>query len=83
VNAFVIAAIAMLAGVIPCLIVVWRGTAMEALAGYETISSVVVMVMLLLAVGFNRSAELEFPILLGLLLYGSGLVFLRALERWL
>jgi multisubunit Na+/H+ antiporter MnhF subunit len=83
VNGFVIAAIAMLIGVIPCGIVVWRGTLMEAVVGYEAISSIVVMVLLLLAEGFGRFGELELPIVLAVLLFGSGLVFVRALERWL
>jgi multisubunit Na+/H+ antiporter MnhF subunit len=83
VNGFVIAAIAMLIGVIPCGIVVWRGTLMEAVVGYEAISSIVVMVLLLLAEGFGRFGELELPIVLAMLLFGSGLVFVHALERWL
>jgi multisubunit Na+/H+ antiporter MnhF subunit len=83
VNGFVIAAIAMLIGVIPCGIVVWRGTVMEAVVGYEAISAIVVMVLLLLAEGFNRFGELELPIVLAVLLFGSGLVFVHALERWL
>ena len=82
-NGFVIAAIAMLIGVIPCGIVVWGGTLMEAVVGYEAISSIVVMVLLLLAEGFNRFGELELPIVLAVLLFGSGLVFVHALERWL
>ena len=82
-NGFVIAAIAMLIGVIPCGIVVWRGTLMEAVVGYEAISAIVVMVLLLLAEGFNRFGELELPIVLAVLLFGSGLVFVHALERWL
>jgi multisubunit Na+/H+ antiporter MnhF subunit len=83
VSAFVVAAIVMLVGVIPCGIVVWRGTAMEALVGYEAISSIAVMVLVLLAESFNRFGELELPIVLAVLLFGSGLVFARALERWL
>jgi multisubunit Na+/H+ antiporter MnhF subunit len=83
VNGFVVAAIAMLIGMIPCGIVVWRGTAMEALVGYEAISSIAVMVLVLLAEGFGRFGELELPIVLAALLFGSGLVFARALERWL
>jgi multisubunit Na+/H+ antiporter MnhF subunit len=83
VNGFVIAAIAMLIGVIPCGIVVWRGTLMDAVVGYEAISSIVVMVLLLLAEGFGRFGELELPIVLAVLLFGSGLVFVHALERWL
>jgi hypothetical protein len=83
VSGFVVAAIVMLAGMIPCGIVVWRGTAMEALVGYEAISSIAVMVLVLLAEGFNRFGELELPIVLAALLFGSGLVFTRAMERWL
>jgi multicomponent Na+:H+ antiporter subunit F len=83
VNGFVIAAIAMLLGVIPCGIVVCRGTVMEALVAYELISAIVVMVLILLAEGFRRSGEFELPLLLAVLLFGSGLVFVRFLERWL
>jgi multisubunit Na+/H+ antiporter MnhF subunit len=83
VNGFVIAAIAMLIGVIPCGVVVWRGTAMEAVVAYEAISAIVVMVMVLLSQGFRRFGELELPIVLAVLLFGSGLVFVHALERWL
>src|SRR2546430_1276301 len=60
-----------------------QGTAMEALVGYEAISSIAVMVLVLLAEGFNRFGELELPIVLAVLLFGSGLVFVHALERWL
>ena len=35
------------------------------------------------AQGFRRPAEFELPVLLAVLLLGSGLVFVRALERWL
>ena len=48
---------------------------MEALVGYEAISSIVVMVLVLLAEGFGRFGELELPIVLAVLLFGSGLVF--------
>jgi multicomponent Na+:H+ antiporter subunit F len=83
VNSFVIAAIAMLVAVIPCGIVMVRGQLMDAVVAYEAISSVVLMVLILLAEGFRRSGEFELPVLLALLLFGSGLVFVRFLERWL
>jgi multisubunit Na+/H+ antiporter MnhF subunit len=82
-NAFVIAAIAMLIAVVPCGIVIIRGTAMEAVVAYEAISTIIVMVLVLLARGFSRSGEFELPVLLAMLMLGSGLVFLRFLERWL
>lgn len=82
-NAFVIAAIAMLIGMIPCLLVIWRDPELPALVGYEVISSIAVMVLVLLPVGFNRFGMMELPVLLALLLFGGGLVFARVLERWL
>jgi multicomponent Na+:H+ antiporter subunit F len=83
VISFVIAAIAMLVAVIPCGIVVARGQIMDAVVAYEAITSVMLMVLLLLAEGFRRPGEFELPVLLALLLFGSGLVFVRFLERWL
>lgn len=82
-TSFVVAAIAMLAALIPCGIVLCRGTLMEAVVAYEAISSIVLIVLVLLAQGFQRPGEFELPVLLAVLLLGSGLVFVRALERWL
>ncbi len=80
---FVVAAIAMLACLIPAGIIVVRGDPGEAVVGYEFITGVVVMVFAVLAEGFGRPGLFEFPVLAAVLLYGSGLVFVRALERWL
>ena len=82
-NAFVIAAIAMLVTVIPCGIVMSRGKIMEAVVAYEAIGSVIIIVLVLLAQGFGRSGEFELPVLLAMLILGGGLVFVRFLERWL
>jgi multisubunit Na+/H+ antiporter MnhF subunit len=81
--AFLVAAIAMLVCLVPAGIVLIRGAAADAVVGYEFITSVLVMVFALLAEGFGRSSLFEFPVLLAVLLYGSGLVFVRTLERWL
>jgi multisubunit Na+/H+ antiporter MnhF subunit len=83
VSAFVIAAIAMLVAVIPCGIVMLRGKIMEAVVAYEAIGSVIIIVLVLLAQGFDRSGEFELPVLLAMLILGGGLVFVRFLERWL
>lgn len=83
VIAFVVAAIAMLIAIIPAGIVLYRGELVAALVAYEFITSVVVMVLVLLAQGFQRPGEFELPVLLALLMFGSGLVFVRVLERWL
>jgi hypothetical protein len=83
VSAFVVAAIAMLVALIPCGVVLVRDEAMAATVAFEAISSVVIMVLALLAEGFGRSGEFELPVLLAVLLLGSGLVFVHFRERGL
>ena len=82
-SAFVVAAIAMLIAMIPAGVTVVRGTEADALVGYEFITSAAVMILALLAEGFKRPSLFELPVLLAVLMYASGLVYVRALERWL
>ena len=82
-TAFVIAAIAMLVALVPAGVVMARGTLADAVVGYEFITTIMVLVLALIVEGFGRSGLFELPVLLALLLYGSGLVFVRSLERWL
>jgi multisubunit Na+/H+ antiporter MnhF subunit len=83
VMAFVAAAIAMLIAIIPAGIVLCRGELAASIVAYEFITSVIIIVLALLAQGFKRSSEFELPVLLAVLMYGSGLVFVRVMERWL
>jgi multisubunit Na+/H+ antiporter MnhF subunit len=83
VMAFVAAAIAMLIAIVPAGIVLCRGELAASVVAYEFITAVIVLVLALLAQGFQRSSLFELPILLALLMYGSGLVYVRAMERWL
>ncbi|HWG74134.1 MAG TPA: hypothetical protein VG184_08785 [Acidimicrobiales bacterium] len=82
-NAFVVAAIALLVGVIPCAVVAWRGQMIEAVVAYEAITDLMVMALILLCEGFGRSGEFELAVILAILMTGGGLVFVRTLERWL
>ena len=83
VMAFVAAAIAMLIAIIPAGIVLCRGELAASVVAFEFITSVIVMVLALLAQGFQRSSLFELAVLLAVLMYGSGLVYVRAMERWL
>jgi hypothetical protein len=83
VNPYVVAAAAMLVAALPGAVVLFRGRIMAAVVAFEVVGSVVVMVLVLASEGFGRSGEFELPLLLSVLLFGSGLVFVRALERWL
>ena len=60
-----------------------RGDVMSRLVGLETGSLMVTMILLLLAVGFNRDPFTDLPLTLALLGFGGGLVFARFFERWL
>ena len=80
---FVVAAIAMLVALVPAGVIIVRGTLADAVVGFEFITSVAVLVFALLAEGFKRPSLFEFPVIVALLLFGGGLVFVRALERWL
>jgi multisubunit Na+/H+ antiporter MnhF subunit len=82
-DMFIIAAVAMLISLIPAAVTLCRGPLPASIVAYEFISSVAVIVLILLAQGFRRPSEFEFPVLLAVLLFGSGLVFVRAVERWL
>jgi multisubunit Na+/H+ antiporter MnhF subunit len=83
VVAFAVTAIVMLIAVIPAGIVLVRDELVDALVAYEFITTVVVMVLALLAQAFRRPSLFELPVILAVLLFGSGLVFVRAIERWL
>jgi multisubunit Na+/H+ antiporter MnhF subunit len=83
VMAFVAAAIAMLIALIPAGIVLCRGELAESVVAFEFVTAVIVMVLALLAQAFRRSSEFELAVLLAVLMYGSGLVYVRAMERWL
>ncbi len=80
---FTAAAVAMLIALIPAGIVLARGELPEAVVAYEFITVVMVMVLALLAQAFQRSSLFELPVLLALLMFGGGLVFVRVMERWL
>lgn len=82
-SAFLITAIVMLIAMVPPAVVVARGDVPDAVVAFQGIASSVVMVLALIAEGFNRSGEFELPALSAVLLYGSGLVFVRFMERGL
>lgn len=81
--AYVVAGTVMLLAFIPLGMTAARGSAMDGVVAYEAASSIAVMELLVLAEAFGRPGEFELPILLALLLFASGLVYLHALERYL
>lgn len=82
-NAWLIAATALLVGLVPCLFVCLRGPIMDALVTLELAAVVVTLTLLLLAEGFARSSYYTLPLVLSALGFVGSLVFVRLLDRWL
>jgi multisubunit Na+/H+ antiporter MnhF subunit len=83
VNAWLIAATALLVGLVPCLFVCLRAPIMDALVTLELAAVMVTLTLLLLAEGFARSSYYTLPLVLSALGFVGSLVFVRLLDRWL
>ena len=81
-NAWLVATTVLLLGLVPCLIVMLRGSIVEALVGLQLASLLETVVLLLLAEGFHRPPFFDLALVLALLALAGGLVFARMLERW-
>ena len=83
-NVWLIGATALLAGLLPCGWVLLRGRLTEALVALELGTTVVTVVLVLLAEGFHRSPYFTLPLVLGAVSFVGTLVFIRFLgDRWL
>jgi multisubunit Na+/H+ antiporter MnhF subunit len=81
-NEWLIAATVLLLGLVPCGVVILRGSVVEALVGLQMAGVLQTVVLLLLAQGFDRPPFFDLALVLALLTLAGGLVFARMLERW-
>lgn len=81
-NIWLVAALALILGLIPCGMVAFREAPMDRLVGLELASVIVCLVLLLLAQGLHRPPFFDLALALALLSFAGGLVFARFLERW-
>ena len=82
-NAWLIAATALLFALIPCGLVVFRGDATRRVVGLEMAGVIDAMVLLTLAEGIHNPNFYDLALAAALLAFGGSLVFIRFLERWL
>lgn len=81
-NEWVLAAIVLvLGGILPCLVVSVRASAMEGLVALEMAGVIAVLVLLLLAEGFQRQPFVDLALALALLSFVGTLAFVRFMER--
>ena len=81
-NVWLIAALALILGLVPCGVVVFREPPMDRLVALELASVISSLVLLLLAQGFHRPPFFDLALALALLSFAGGLVFARFFERW-
>jgi multicomponent Na+:H+ antiporter subunit F len=82
-NVWLLGATVLLAGMIPCGVVAFRGSPMDRLIGLEMAGVIGSLLLILLAQGMNQPNFYDLALALALLAFGGGLVFARFLERWL
>ena len=83
-NVWLVAATTLLVALVPCGWVVMRGQLTDALVGLELASTLVTVVLVLLAEGFDRSSYFVVPLALAGLSFVGSLVFIRFLgDRFL
>lgn len=82
-NAWLIAALVLLLGFVPCGIMLWRSAVVNALVALNLGGTLATLELVLLAEGFHRVPFYDLALVLALLSGAGGLVFARFLERWL
>lgn len=80
---WLIAAMAVLPLLLPCAWMSLRGDVERRLTGLLMTGSLVTVLMVLFSIAWGRDAYLDLPLALGILSFGSGLMFARFLEKHL
>jgi multicomponent Na+:H+ antiporter subunit F len=81
VNAFTVAAAALLVGLVPIAIVCLRAPELHGVVALELAGPVASLVLLCLAEGFHRSTYVDVAVVCAALSWVSGMVFVRFLAR--
>ena len=81
-NAWLIAATALMFGLVPCLWVCTRHGPLDALVALELASTITTLVLLVLAQGYRRDPFMDLALVSALLSFAGALTFARFLERW-
>lgn len=81
-NGWIIAAIVLLiCGVLPCLWVCARASAMEGVVALELAGVISTLALLLLAEGFHRQPFADLSLVLAVLSFVGSLIYVRFMER--
>ena len=81
-NAFLIAATALLAMLVLPGIVIVRGRPIEAVVALELCGTTITLVLLCLAAGFHQSVYFNVSIVAALCVWAAGLIYVRFIGRY-
>jgi multicomponent Na+:H+ antiporter subunit F len=82
VNAFLVAAAVLLAGLGPCLWVAIRAEIVGALGALELASTITTLTLLCIAQGLHHDSFMDLALVSAILSFAGSLAFARFLERW-
>jgi multisubunit Na+/H+ antiporter MnhF subunit len=82
-NIWLMAALALMASLVICLIRCLRGATLDRLTGLETCGLIETEILLLLSEAFHRPSFYDLALAMALLALAGGLVFVHFLERWM
>lgn len=82
-NAWLIGAAALLPGFVACGIIIWRAQLIDAVVALNLAGILATLELVLLAEGLGRSPFYDLALVLAVLSFAGGLVFLRFLGRWI
>jgi multisubunit Na+/H+ antiporter MnhF subunit len=83
VNAFTLAALALLAGFVPLGVVCLRERELDGVVALQLAGSTTTLVLVCLAEGFHRSSYFNLPVICAVMTWIGGLVFARFFGRFL
>jgi multicomponent Na+:H+ antiporter subunit F len=82
-NAWLVTAMLLMLLIAPCGFICLTASVMERFAALQMAQLFATLVVLLLAEGFRRVIYFDLALLMAVLSFASGLVYVRFLERWL
>ena len=81
-NAWLIAATALMVMLLPCLWVCVRRGPLDALVALELASTVTTLALLAIAQGYRRDPFMDLALVSAVLSFAGALAFVRFMERW-
>ena len=81
-NVWLVAATALMAGLVPCGIALFRGTVLGAVVAVQVAGVIDTLILLVLAEALGRPVLFDAALVLAVLSFAGALAFARFLERW-